>query len=55
MKTGHAHVLDGPGLVKLTHNGAYLVEQVGSNPARIILFEEPLQALMAKPDYHPAL
>jgi len=52
MKTGHAHVLNGPSFVELAQDGAHLGKQVGSNSAPIILFEEPFQALMPKPDDH---
>ncbi len=55
MKAGHAHVIDGLGFVQLGEDGAYLIEQIGTNPAPIILFKEPLQALVSKPDYHTAL
>src|SRR5206468_1836271 len=55
MKAGDAYIVDGPGFVELAQNRAHLVEQVGSNPAGIVLFKEPLQALMPKADYHIAL
>jgi hypothetical protein len=55
VETGHPHVLDGPGLVELAQDGAYLVHQVGSNSAGIALLKEPFQALMPKADYHTAL
>jgi len=50
-----AHILDGLGFVELGKESAYLVEQVGSNPTSIVLFKEPFQSLMPKPDYRLAL
>ena len=55
MKTGYAHVFDGPGFVELGQDGAHLVVQVWTNPARIILLKEPLQAFVSKPGYRVAL
>jgi hypothetical protein len=55
MKTGHTHVLNSLGFAELGKDGTYLVDQVGSNPFRIVPFEEPFQALVPKADYHTAL
>jgi hypothetical protein len=52
MKAGHPHVLDGAGFVELVQDGANLVEEIGPNSARVIPVEEPLEALMPKPDDH---
>lgn len=50
MKTGHTHVLNSLGFAELGKDGTYLVDQVGSNPFRIVPFEEPFQALVPKAD-----
>ncbi len=39
MKTGHAHVLNSLGFVELDENGAHLVQQIGTYPARVVSFE----------------
>lgn len=55
MKTCHAHVLDGLGFAELGKDRPYFVEQVGSNPSRIVLLKEPLQALVPEADDHTVL
>jgi hypothetical protein len=49
VKAGHAHVLDGLGFVKLGKDGTYLIAQVGSNPAGIVLFKERFKPHLAFP------
>jgi len=55
MKTCHTHVVDGPSFTELGEDGPYFVEQVGSNPLRIVPFKEPFQALVPKAYYHTAM
>jgi hypothetical protein len=50
VKTSQSHVLNRGGFVELDQDGSNLIEQVGPNPARIVLFKEPFQALMPEAD-----